>query len=89
MQGLWTDAVKPPPQSAPLELDNAMRSAAVGGAPKPIGRREGLSSIAYTPTDVPAPALPGRRTPSSARYWLVAVVLLLLVAALGWFIFGR
>jgi hypothetical protein len=89
LQGLWTDAVKPPPQSAPLELDSAMRSAAAGGAQKPIGRNEGLSSIAYSPTDVPAPVPPSRRTPSSARYWLVAVALLFVVAVLGWFIFGR
>jgi hypothetical protein len=81
--------VKPPPQSAPLELDNAMRAAAAGGAQKPIGRTDGLSSIASTPNEVPAPAVPSRHRPSSARYWLVAVALLLVVAAVGWLAFGR
>jgi hypothetical protein len=89
LQGLGADAVKPPAQSAPLELDNAMRSAAAGGAQKPIGRTEGLSSIAYSPTDVSAPVPPSRRAPSSARYWLVAIALLFVVAVVGWFVFGR
>jgi hypothetical protein len=89
LQGLWADAVKPPPQSAPLELDNAMRSAAAGGGHKPIGRTEGLSSIAYSPTDIAAPVPPSRRAPSSARYWLVAIALLLILAVVGWFVFGR
>jgi hypothetical protein len=84
LQGLWADAVKPPPQSAPIELDGALRG---GGASKPLGRAEGLSSLAYTPTDVPAVAPPRGR--SSAGYWFVAIAVLILVAAAGWFAFGR
>jgi hypothetical protein len=86
---LWTDAVKPPPQSAPLELDGSLRpkGAPAAGAQKPLGRTEGLSSIAYKPTE--APAEQSQRGKSSAPYWLVAIVLLLLVAAAGWFVFGR
>jgi hypothetical protein len=56
-------------------------------AQKAAGRAEGLSSLAYTPTEIPA--VPSQRTKSSARYWLVAVLLLLIVAAAGWFVFGR
>jgi hypothetical protein len=66
-----------------------MRSAAAGGGHKPIGRTEGLSSIAYSPTDIAAPVPPSRRAPSSARYWLVAIALLLILAVVGWFVFGR
>jgi hypothetical protein len=86
LQGLWTDAVKPPPQSAPLELDVSVRAAAASGAHKPLGRAEGLSSLVYTPPhDAPAVA---PRARSSAGYWLVAVALLIGVAAVGWFVFG-
>jgi hypothetical protein len=88
LEGLWADAVKPPPQSAPLEFDGSLRPRGVQPAPRqPLGRAEGLSSIAYTPTE--APAIPSQRTKSSARYWLVAILLLLAVAAAGWFMFGR
>jgi hypothetical protein len=91
LDGLWTDAVKPPPQSAPLEFDGSLRPK---GAPSPApaqkqaGRTEGLSSIAYTPP-TEAPAVPSQRGKSSARYWLIAILLLLVVAAAGWFVFGR
>jgi len=86
LDGLWTDAVKPPPQSAPI--DQSLRPGAGGTAPKQPGRAEGLSSIAYTPTETPA--VPSQRPSSSGgRYWIIAVVLLLAVAAVGWFMFGR
>jgi hypothetical protein len=89
LQGLWTDAVKPPPQSAPLELDGGrLRVGAAGGANKAQGRAEGLSSLAYTPTDVPA-ASNERPRASSLLYWLVAIALLIVVAVVGWLAFGR
>jgi hypothetical protein len=47
-----------------------------------------LSSIAYAPP-TEAPAVASQRGKSSARYWLVAILLLLVVAAAGWFVFGR
>lgn len=87
LQGLWTDAVRPPPQSAPI--DGSLRPA--GGVPsaKPLGRAEGLSSIAYSPTQTPA--VPNPRPSSSARYWVLALLLLLGLglAAAGWYFFGR
>jgi hypothetical protein len=47
-----------------------------------------LSSIAYNPTE--SPAVPSQRpSGSGARYWVVAIVLLLVLAAVGWFMFGR
>jgi hypothetical protein len=88
LQGLWTDAVKPPPQSTPLELDTALHSKATGGALERPGRTEGLSSIAYNPTVVPAVPSKGRPG-TSARYWLLAIGLLLVVALVGWFAFVR
>ena len=64
------------------------RGAPAPAAQKPIGRAEGLSSLAYTPTETPV--VQSQRTKSSARYWLVAILLLLVVAAAaGWFVFGR
>lgn len=90
LEGLWTEAVKPPPQSAPIELDGSLRPKGAPAQPahkQPLGRHEGLSSIAYTPTE--APAVPAPRPKSSAGYWLFAILLLLIVAAAGWFMFGR
>jgi hypothetical protein len=87
---LWADAVKPPPQSAPLELDASLRPKGAPAVPgqRPLGRAEGLSSIAYAPP-TEAPVVPSQRGKSSARYWVVAILLLLVVAAAGWFVFGR
>jgi hypothetical protein len=85
---LWKDAVKPPPQSAPLELDGAVRpKPSPVTAHKPTGRAEGLSSIAYTPTEVPA--VPSQRPRSSGIYWLLALLVLVALAVAGWFAFGR
>lgn len=89
LEGLWVDAVKPPPQSAPLELEHAPPSQA-GGAQRGSARAEGLSSLAYKPTAEPAKvpqAAP--RQQSSSIYWIVAILLLLVIAAAGWFFFGR
>jgi hypothetical protein len=89
LEGLWTDAVRPPPQSAPIELDGSLRPKGAPAVPgqKPLGRTEGLSSIAYTPTQAPVEQI--QRGKSSGRYWLVAILLLLVLAAAGWFVFGR
>ena len=91
LEGLWVDAVKPPPQSAPLELEHAPPSQA-GGAQRGSARAEGLSSLAYKPgAEAPkAPqAAPRQQQRSSAIYWVVAILLLLAIAAAGWFFFGR
>jgi hypothetical protein len=88
LEGLWAEAVKPPPQSAPIELDGALRAKPSPVAVhKPVGRAEGLSSIAYTPTDVPA--VPSQRPRSAAIYWLLALLVLIVLAVAGWFVFGR
>ncbi len=88
LEGLWKDAVKPPPQSAPLELDGTLRpKPAPVAAHMPTGRAEGLSSIAYTPTEVPT--VPSQRPRSMAIYWLLAVMVLVALAVAGWFVFGR
>lgn len=91
LEGLWVDAVKPPPQSAPLELEHAPPSQA-GGAQRGSARAEGLSSLAYKPgaeaAKVPQ-AAPRPQQRSSAIYWVVAILLLLAIAAAGWFFFGR
>jgi hypothetical protein len=92
LQGLWADAVKPPPQSAPVELESSLRAGAAGAqnssaAQKGLGRIEGLSSIAYTPETPPTPARAAPR--SSAGYWALAIAVLIALAAAGWFTFAR
>jgi len=97
LQGLWADAVKPPAQSAPIDQSLRPGAAAApareaGAAPhgqKAPARAEGLSSIAYTPPTETPPVHNEPSPPSGARYWLVAIVLLLILAAIGWFMFGR
>jgi len=90
LEGLWVDAVKPPPQSAPLELEHAPPSQA-GAAQRGSARAEGLSSLAYKPAAEPAKVAPSapRQQRSSSIYWVVAILLLLAIAAAGWFFFGR
>jgi hypothetical protein len=85
---LWAEAVKPPPQSAPVELEVAARAAAGASAQpgKAPTRGEGLSSLMYKPEEAAASS---RRPRASFGYWLVAIVLLLAVAVAGWFLFGR
>jgi hypothetical protein len=91
LEGLWVDAVKPPPQSAPLELESASNPVGGSGAPRGQARAEGLSSLAYKPPAEPAkpPQSAPQQQRSSAIYWVVAMVLLLAIAAAGWFVFGR
>jgi hypothetical protein len=90
LQGLWADAVKPPPQSAPVELEGGRTGSAGAqsalGPQRGLGRIEGLSSLAYTPEAAPTPA---RAPRSSAGYWLLAIAVLVALAAAGWFAFAR
>jgi hypothetical protein len=51
-----------------------------------MGRVEGLSSLAYTPE---APVAPARSQRSSAGYWVLAILVLIALAAAGWFVFAR
>jgi hypothetical protein len=84
---LWVEAVKPPPQSAPVELDVGPRAGAnAAQAGKSPTRAEGLSSLVYKPEEA---AVSSRRPRASFGYWLVAIALLLAVAVAGWFLFGR
>jgi hypothetical protein len=87
LEGLWKDAVKPPPQSAPLELDVPAAAAGAGHtAPKAAGR-DGLSSVAYKPSEEPVKS--SKRQRASAAYWLIAMAVLITLAVVGWLTFGR
>jgi hypothetical protein len=86
LEGLWAEAVKPPAQSAPVELEAGVRGASAAAAGKLPARAEGLSSLASKPDEH---AVSSRRQRTSLGYWLVAFTLLLALAVAGWFMFGR
>jgi hypothetical protein len=87
LEGLWKDAVKPPAQSAPVELETGAARALGSSQPaRAAARTEGLSSIVSSAEEQ---SVSSRRQGASVGYWLVALALLLAVAVVGWLVFGR
>src|SRR5688572_4367410 len=71
LEGLWKDAVKPPPQSAPVELEAGARASASLPASPGVGtgkaaRGENLSSLVYKAEEAAAPT---RRQRASLGDW--------------------
>ena len=96
LDGLWVDAVKPPAQSASVEeLPRGASPPANAPAPAPHAapaapapqRAAARAEPRRAPAQAPA-AQPAERQGSSA-VWVVALVLLVAMAAAGWFVFGR
>jgi hypothetical protein len=90
LQGLWAEAVKPPPQSAPLELGSPAPAAPAKAAPgsTPKAARDAVTAVTSRGTDEPVKS--SQRQRGSAKYWLVAIALLIVLALVaGYFLFGR
>jgi hypothetical protein len=91
LQGLWAEAVKPPPQSAPLELDSASPAspakAAPGSTPKAVAR-DAVTAVASRGADEAVKS--SQRQRGAAKYWLLAIALMVVLAMVaGYFLFGR
>jgi hypothetical protein len=78
LEGLWADAVSPPGQAAPLELDAESSS---GARPRP-----GLS--AAQPATGKRRDRAEKRSTRSPRYGLVIAMALMIAAIAGWFALG-